>query len=180
MAKRKILIPLDGSEFGRTIVPYVSKFFSPDMVEIVLFRAAAHPQGMTGRPSRPASAEVPVPMYESSRDVEYMNHPVYASQEMESELAEISDELKAEGEPLRAAGFEVIVAVRFGDAQSEIVKYVMDEDIAMVAMTTHGRSGVSRVMAGSVAGHVMRHALVPVIMLRPFAPVDSKDGDGGR
>jgi len=178
MAKRKILIPLDGSDFGRKILPYISKFFSPEMVSIVLFRATPHPQGMTGRPSRPASAEVPVPMYDSSRDVEYMQHPVYASQELESELAEMNDALKAEGEALEKAGYEVVTVVRFGDAKTEIVKYVADENVEMVAMTTHGRSGVSRVLAGSVAGHVMRQALVPVIMLRPFDAFEAGDESG--
>lgn len=180
MAKRKILIPLDGSDFGRQILPYIGRFFSPDMVSIVLFQVAQHPQGMTGRPSRPASAEVPVPMYETSRDVEYMQHPVYASQEMESELASVSDDLKREGEALVASGFEVTTAVRFGDPKVEITHYVIDENIDMVAMTTHGRSGVSRVIAGSVAGHVMRHALVPVIMLRPLEVGEASDDGAGR
>jgi nucleotide-binding universal stress UspA family protein len=168
MTKRKILIPLDGSEFSLKILPYIAQFFSPQMVSLVLIRVAAHPQGLTGRPTRPASAEVPVPMYESSRDVEYTQHPVYASQELESEMAEYNDELSADGELLRAAGFDVQTTVRFGSPQDELVKFVKDEEIGMVAMTTHGRSGVSRVLAGSVAGYIMRNAMVPVIMLRPF------------
>ena len=168
MTKRKVLIPLDGSDFSKQILPYVIKFLSPQMVELVLMHAAQHPSGLTGKPTRPASAEVPVPMYETARDVEYTMHPVYASQELESRLARFLDELNTDAARLREAGYTVYTAVKFGDPKQEIVDFILDEDIDMVAMTTHGRSGLSRLIAGSVAEYVMRHAAVPVMMLRPI------------
>jgi nucleotide-binding universal stress UspA family protein len=39
--------------------------------------------------------------------------------------------------------------------------------IDLVAMTTHGRTGLRRVLLGSVAEHVLRHITVPVLLLHP-------------
>ncbi len=167
MARPKVLIPLDGSEFSRQIIGEVRKFFSPDQYDLVLLRVGEPPKGVTGRPTRPASAEVPVPMYDTQTDIEYAQHPVYASQEYESATAKLLDELQSERSQLQSAGYTVYTAAKFGDPGREIVTFISDEDIALVAMTTHGRSGLSRMVSGSVAEHVLRNTNVPVMALRP-------------
>ena len=45
----------------------------------------------------------------------------------------------------------------------------------MIAMATHGASGLDRVMLGSVTDQVVRHAKVPVLMLRPVLADSSKE-----
>ena len=56
----------------------------------------------------------------------------------------------------------------------EICERVIEVDADLVVMTSHGRTGISRAWLGSVADAVMRHAKIPVLMLRPV------EGDRGR
>ncbi len=47
-----------------------------------------------------------------------------------------------------------------------IVDYAEKEDVDMIVITTHGRTGLKRMMIGSVAERVVRHAPCPVLTLR--------------
>lgn len=166
MTKRIVLVPLDGSEISRQIVPELMKFINPADNELILLQVAHAPGGKVGLPSRPASAEVPLSMYESARDVEYRTHPIYASQEWDSLSAQIEDELQEVARPLREAGFTVQTVIRFGKAAEKIVDFIEENHVGLVAMTTHGRSGLSRLVLGSVAEQVLRSAPVPVLLFR--------------
>ena len=50
-----------------------------------------------------------------------------------------------------------------------IIERARAGDIDLVAMTTHGRSGISRLIFGSVAEQVLRHVTIPVLLVRPVA-----------
>jgi nucleotide-binding universal stress UspA family protein len=56
--------------------------------------------------------------------------------------------------------------IRTGHAAAEIVDYATVNKMDLIAMSTHGRSGLSRAVMGSVAEHVVRHAPVPVLLLK--------------
>ncbi len=64
------------------------------------------------------------------------------------------------------AGVETTMMLRRGEPAEEILDYTPRYDHDMVMMTTHGRSGLSRWMLGSVAEKVVRHATVPVFVVR--------------
>ncbi len=164
----KVLIPLDGSDFSRQILPHVRNFLDPAENELILLRIGHPPEGLSGVPARPPTAELPLPMYESQRDAQFAQHPIYASQAWESFKATLVDELQADVSQLEDAGYSVSVAIRFGEPAQEIVDFVEAEDIDLVAMTTHGRTGVSRLLFGSVADRVIRSLSVPVMLFRPF------------
>ncbi|HEU0113174.1 MAG TPA: universal stress protein, partial [Thermomicrobiales bacterium] len=66
--------------------------------------------------------------------------------------------------PLRKQGREVDVAWAFGDPAAEIVAAAQDADL--IAMTTHGRGMPERVVLGSVADRVARHAPTPTLLVR--------------
>ena len=69
---------------------------------------------------------------------------------------------------LEAAGYRVRTAIRFDDDPGPaIVNYVNSHDVEMVAMTTHGRSGMERMLHGSVAQYLCKHMTVPLMMVRP-------------
>jgi nucleotide-binding universal stress UspA family protein len=53
-----------------------------------------------------------------------------------------------------------------GDPAGEIVRLAADEDAEMIVLGTHGRSGLARVLMGSVAESVVRRALCPVLVYR--------------
>jgi universal stress protein A len=60
--------------------------------------------------------------------------------------------------------------VRRGDPATEIVKFAKENAVDMIVMTTHGRSGISRLLMGSVAEHVVRRAPCPVLTLKSAEP----------
>lgn len=60
-------------------------------------------------------------------------------------------------------------AVRHGTPHEEIVAYGEDHDVDLIVMGTHGRSGLERVLLGSVTENVIRHAAVPVLVQRVSA-----------
>lgn len=163
----RILIPHDGSNFSYQIFAHIIKLLSPKDNDLVLLRVVPYPSGMTGAPPRPMSVDVTTPMYNSGSDIEYASHPIYASQELESLESETIEALDEDARPLRTAGYTVSVQCRFGNAAPEIVKFAENEHIDAIAMTTHGRSGLSRMIFGSVAHAVLRDISVPIILLRP-------------
>jgi nucleotide-binding universal stress UspA family protein len=69
---------------------------------------------------------------------------------------------------LEAAGFDVELAVRFGNDRGEtIVEYVAERQIDLVAITTHWRRGLPRLIFGSVAQYLVSHIAIPVLMIAP-------------
>lgn len=164
---RNILIPLDGSEFSAQILMTVKNFLPPETNALLLYRVGALTEGHVGLPPRPAGTGADVPLYDSARDMEWEHHPIYASQEADTQRSALLDELEALAQDLRAAGYTVNVEADLGNAAEAIIERARSEDIALVAMTTHGRSGISRLLFGSVAEQVVRHVDVPVLLLRP-------------
>lgn len=162
-----ILIPLDGSEFSAQIVVAIKQFLSPQGNDLILYRVGVPTEGHLGLPPRPTGTGVDVPMYESGRDIEFSRHPIYASQEEDTLRSALLDELDVLAHTLRDAGYVTQVEVDFGNPAEAIVERARAQDIHLVAMTTHGRSGIGRLLFGSVAEQIMRHVDVPVLLLRP-------------
>lgn len=163
-----ILIPLDGSDFSRAVLPTVQRLFPADRFDLLLLRVAPEPEGVTGRPPRPVVAEsAQLLAFESDREAEYAQHPIYATQAWEAAKAELRVELEPTARQLRQAGYQVRTEVRFGEPAQEIADLVEEEPVALVAMATHGRTGLMRLVLGSVAEKVLRSLRVPVLMVRP-------------
>ena len=81
----------------------------------------------------------------------------------------LTTELSIVADYFQEKGYQVDTAVRFGKVVSEIVRFAEGESIDLIAMTTHGRSGLDRLRNGSVAGEVLRSTYIPVTMVRPVA-----------
>jgi nucleotide-binding universal stress UspA family protein len=70
----------------------------------------------------------------------------------------------------------IATTVRFGNnAPDEIVRLLAETQPVMVVMATHGRTGLRRSIVGSVAGHVMRHATAPLVLVRPSVPEEESE-----
>ena len=168
MTRKKILIPLDGSAFSRSALEVLERLFPPGNARVTLLQVAPEPEGLVGHPPRPVlSSAWTDPMPPSPRDVELSRHPIYADQRRENVRSQLLDEMRNDLETLQAAGYEASGQVRFGDPAQEIVDCADEEEMDLIVMATHGRSGVSRLVLGSVAERVLRHTPVPVVMLRP-------------
>jgi universal stress protein A len=70
-------------------------------------------------------------------------------------------------DPQWSAGRKVIQAVLEGSPIVEIVRYARKQDIDLIVLSTHGRSGLDHVIMGSVAENVVRTAPCPVLTVRP-------------
>jgi nucleotide-binding universal stress UspA family protein len=64
------------------------------------------------------------------------------------------------------AGLRVFTTVRAGEAPQEIIGAARELQADVIAMSTHGRTGLRRLLFGSVAEAVVRAAHVPVFVLR--------------
>ena len=148
---KRILVPLDGSEKGEAALPYVeelvSKLAAVQKVEVTLFQVASSLTHwvVAGEASAPVS---------------------YTEKELELLKKQARGYLNKVGERLKKKGASVKVKVGIGDAADEILKATDKIKADLVAMSTHGRSGLSRWAFGSVTDKVLRTGNVPVLMVR--------------
>jgi nucleotide-binding universal stress UspA family protein len=170
MLQHRVLIPIDGSAFSRQIFEHVITFLPAAENTLILLRVGDPPEGHVGHPSRLATADAPVSMYETARDVEEARHPIYASQERQSAEAEFHRAMQNDIRRLEDAGYTVTSYVRFGEPGEEIVAFVETNAIELVTMTTHWRRGLNRLIFGSVAQYVAQHLSIPVMIVRAEEP----------
>jgi nucleotide-binding universal stress UspA family protein len=92
-----------------------------------------------------------------------------AIEDVEKLRADAEEYLVSIAAQLRAKGVRVTTAVRRGEPVAEILAGAREVDADLIAMTTHGCSGLSRLLFGSVAAAVLPHAEVPVFLMRQTA-----------
>jgi nucleotide-binding universal stress UspA family protein len=150
----RILVPLDGSKVAEAVLPYIEGLVSrlaPGLkVEVTLFQVLSPTYYVIA-----GEASAPV---------------AYTEIEMEQIKKKAVDYLDSTGEGLRSKGTIVECKVGVGKAAEEIIKAADEINADFVAMSTHGRSGLSRWAFGSVTAKVLRGGNRPVLMVR--APRD--------
>ncbi len=176
MPKRKVLIPMDGSDFSRQVVRVVRNFFEPGDVELILFRAAFPPV----LPGDSASSDMfagSVPLAGSYEVYNRALDSTYTAldQERERYRVQLAAELEPDVQRLHDAGYTVRSQVEYGEPAQCIVDYINETGVEMVAMATHGRGGLGRLVMGSVAERVLRSVSVPVLLMRPDVQVASTE-----
>ncbi|MBX3144322.1 MAG: universal stress protein [Trueperaceae bacterium] len=162
MTQRKVMIPLDGSEFSRSAFRTLGRLFEPATTAVTLVQVGEVPEGAYVAPRQPVVVGTEV-----SWPVESKGHSIYSTQAWQSARAEVEVGLADDAQRLRDAGYTVYAKALFGDPAQEIADAADSGGFDAIVMATHGRSGLSRALLGSVAEKVMRMALVPVIMTRP-------------
>jgi len=159
MSKR-ILIPLDGSKTGETALHYVEDLLdglaAGERVEVTLLQVVKI--GTRDVEVRGAQGTVHVP---------------YTEEEMEQVEEKAMQYLDKVGEGLRSKGAIVnCKVVRCESTVSSAVKIIEAEEeinADLVAMSTHGRHGLTRLAFGSITDKVLRGGKVPVLMVRAGA-----------
>ena len=147
---KKILAPLDGSELSECSLEHVRSVATGCHVpEVVLLRV------IEPIPNVYEEGQVSLGSQEWRRDVEQKNR-AWA----ETYLSKTADDLKKDGVAAQTA---VVV----GRPADEILDYIERNKVDLIIMSTHGRSGVSRWVIGSVAEKVLRHSAVPVLVVSP-------------
>jgi nucleotide-binding universal stress UspA family protein len=149
----KVLIPIDDAAFSRQVLTQVTNLLEPSHHELIFLRVAPEPSMVEfGEPGDP-------------------DLTIYVDQQEVSLAAEFASEMLPHRQALQNAGFHVFTTMRFGDPANEIERFVDEQDIDLVAMTTHGRTGLDRLVFGSVAEHVLHHTEVPVLLYRSTSKV---------
>jgi len=171
--KITVLVPLDESEFSRQILPQVEQFIAPAEGRVIFFRVAERVHGLTGGPKQPVSEYWLEQTYASHRSAELAKHPIYESQMEDNAVAIFESEFNDEIRSFRKLGYDVSVAVRFGEPAQKILDFVEEEDVDLVAMCTHGRTGPGRLFFGSVAEKVLHKISIPILLLRPVGQTSS-------
>jgi nucleotide-binding universal stress UspA family protein len=141
-----VIVPLDGSALAEQVLPYVADLAIHLNLSVRLFRAY----------------EVPYVIYEAggSSGVDIEGFTANIEKTAREYLEEKCHEL-------RQAGLEkVCYAVTEGNSADEIVKYSRRNPNKLIAMCSHGRSGMKRWMLGSVAETVARHSGAAVLIVR--------------
>lgn len=142
----KVLVPLDGSTLAEQVLPYV--------------RLLA---GLLGAPVRLLRV-IERPLLEISPQLNPRQHQ---ERSKASERRQAQEYLEALAGPMRQAGVGVTTAVRVGVPALEILNEAAKEPDTLVAMSTHGRSGIGRWLMGSVTDKVLRASANPVLVIRP-------------
>lgn len=140
---KRVLIPLDGSRVAAGILPFILQIAGPLALEVVLVYVV--------KPIMPQAIEGTT------------HFTVYDVAAMRKEAQEYLSRVAGD---LGRQGVRVTIDVRQGEPVAEIVAAARESEADVIAMTTHGRSGFSRLLFGSVAEAVLRQAEIPVLMMR--------------
>ena len=140
---KRVVIPLDGSRLAEGILPFILQIAGPLDLEVVLVRV------------------MPLIMPQAIEGTTHFNVDNVAARlnEAREYLAPITDDL-------RRRGVRVTIDARHGEPVAEIVAAARAAKADLIAMTTHGRTGLSRLLFGSVAEAVLRQTEIPVLMMR--------------
>ena len=148
---QRILVPLDGSELAEQIVPYVKALVRSNQTRVHLASVLT-----SGRADRTVTL--------------LTSHPPglqLATTGLEYTQVQLQTYLRSVAAALREQGAVVHVAIRRGSPADEVLACAVEIEADLIAMTTHGSSGASRWVYGSVAGKVLQGANNPVLLVRP-------------
>lgn len=142
---QKVLLPTDFSNYSVAATKYACELATKFEAELHILHALEHHLSST-------------PNFAMGLDL-----PRFISESAEAARNKLSDIVDAKW----AAGRTVIHAVIEGSPKMEIVRYARERDIDLIVLSTHGRTGLSHVVMGSVAENVVRTAPCPVLTVRP-------------
>jgi nucleotide-binding universal stress UspA family protein len=134
---KKILLPLDGSDFGERALVYAARLARSTSARLLLVRAT-HARTLL--------------------DVNEADAQMGVYSQAERDLAAIATRL-------RNMGLQAEVHVYYDEPVSAILNAARHHHVDLIVMSTHGRSGAGRMLYGSVADDVLRHAEAPVLLV---------------
>ncbi len=144
---KTVIVPLDGSEVAESVLPAAADMAKKLALEVVLFRAY----------------HIPYTVYSG-------NEGFYAV-DFNELIAGVRDEaneyLEKKVAEMKTFGVEKVSALtKEGFAGDEIITLGRHTPNGLIAMSSHGRSGMKRWVLGSVAETVVRHTSDPVLVIR--------------
>ena len=151
---KKIMVPLDGSELAECVLPQVETFIAGCQVSTLVFVRVIEPAGLTYKGA-----------YVTSKD-DLEKIEMYTKRIEEGRKRNADEYLKGVVSRLKPGGVKYQTEVLSGKVAESLVDYAEANGVDMIIIATHGRSGVSRWVRGSIADRVLRASRVPVLMVR--------------
>ena len=154
---KRIMVPLDGSELAECVIPYIEDFIDQGQVEFIVFVRVVRPI------ITPASFD------------DSMTYIPEDWSRLESEKkTSAEDYLKKVVSRLKQNGVKFQTEVLVGRIGNSLLDYIKANDFNLIVIATHGRSGLSRWVRGSVADKILSASNIPVLMVRaPGSLVES-------
>jgi nucleotide-binding universal stress UspA family protein len=141
---KTILVPLDGSKCAEAILPHVEAMAKNFDAELVLMTAVEHAPPSVTRSGAQLKKEY-----------------------VEKEQSESKAYLDRQKKKLEAKGVTAKVAVLHGRAVTAIIEAAKEVEADLIAMGSHGRSGLTQAFYGSVASGVLNRVDRPLLLVRP-------------
>ena len=142
-----LVVPLDGSEFAETVLSHAATLARQMNLRVILLRVI---------PDQSALFD----------DSNFALDEILTGIEPKT-TKRVHDYMEGAAARLRNSGLEVNEVLLSGKVSTEIVNYAQGLEHGMIALATHGRSGVSRLLLGSIAEAVIRESGCPVLVIRP-------------
>lgn len=144
---KRILAPLDGSTLGEAAIPFITELADKTGAEIVLFRVIEPFNVFFGSTSDITWNYIGI--FEDNARIPVVNY-----------LERVKKSL---------SGSHLIISTATGEGQPavQIIDYAQLNGADLIAMSTHGRSGIGRWVFGSVAEKVLHSGDQPVLVVRP-------------
>lgn len=145
---KRIVVPLDGSDTSEAVLEHVSALAQYTGAEVLLLRIVTQPAYESAFGDTVLIPTAPPPAESGTR-----GHAEGYLQRIAFDY--FPDDVK------------VTYEVSAGPVAETIMDYAMAVDADLIAMSTHGRSGLARMVIGSVADEVVRRSHLPVLLVRP-------------
>jgi len=143
MEIKKILCPVDFSEISANALEYAVFLASHHHADLLLLHVVEH-----------------------LHEFDHYQILVFTPQELIEKMEkQVYEELRKLTEPIKKT-IKVETVIRQGKAFVEIIREAKEKDMDMIVMGSHGRTGISHMLIGSVAEKVVRKAHCPVLIVR--------------
>lgn len=149
----RILAPTDLSPLSRAGVRYALEIAKAQGAELIIYHVIGHEEAS---PYDDAYGEDPLctRAYRLAKDLRAQHQAL-----LEEYIRENFGEL--------ISGVRIRPEVEMGTPYKRIVEKAAEEEVGMIIISTHGKTGLPHIVVGSVAKRVVRHASCPVLSVRP-------------
>ncbi len=156
---QKIMVTLDGSAFADQALPHAEQLATALGAELILFRVVPNTDGFLPNPSG-------YPTVLRKELIDESTAVPHGGGQDENPIDTVERALENLAEGLRRHNLEVRCVVDAGSPSKKIINYLQHNDVDLLVMSTHGRSGVARALFGSVAQEVYQKAECPILLVK--------------
>ena len=142
----QILVPLDGSDASEAVLPYVRQLTEKLRSEVVLLQVVAPGQHV--------------------HTIGGLNYVRFTEENLKLMRADAKQYLDKAGRKLTGTEGIIRLEVKIGDAAQEIIKLADETNTNLIAMSTHGHSGIRQWLFGSVTHKILHAASTPILLIR--------------